>query len=169
MAQGPYLSVDEQNKQRRQQMARTKQVAIKTMAETKVLKNGKTTIKLPKSALKSKKQAKNSSVKKSRRYRPGTVALREIRKYQKSVDLLIPKLPMGRLIREIVQELSANKEYRFQRGAIEALHEASEAYLVSLFSDTNRVALHSKRVTIQKKDLYLAAFLTKRPVATGNS
>ena len=64
-------------------------------------------------------------------YRPGTVALREIRKYQKTTDLLIRKLPFQRLVREIAQESKA--DLRFQSAAIGALQEASEAYLVSLF------------------------------------
>ncbi len=91
------------------------------------------------------------------RFRPGTVALREIRKYQKSTDLLIRKLPFQRLVREIVQELSnPGTHFRFQAFAILALQEASEAYLVSLFEDTNLCAIHSKRVTIMPKDVTLA-------------
>ena len=74
-------------------------------------------------------------VKKPHRYRPGTVALREIRKYQKSTDLLIRKLPFQRLVREIAQDFK--NDLRFQSAAILALQEASEAYLVSLFEDTN--------------------------------
>src|SRR6185312_7047077 len=70
-------------------------------------------------------------VKKPHRYRPGTVALREIRRYQKSTDLLIRKLPFQRLVREIAQDFK--NDLRFQGTAILALQEASEAYLVSLF------------------------------------
>ena len=95
-----------------------------------------------------------SSVKKPRRYRPGTVALREIRKYQKSTELLIRKLPFQRLVREIAQEFHC--ELRFQSVALMALQEAAEAYLVGLFEDTNLCAIHAKRVTIQVKDMQLA-------------
>ena len=93
-------------------------------------------------------------VKKPHRYRPGTVALREIRRYQKSTDLLIRKLPFQRLVREIAQDFKS--ELRFQGTAILALQEASESYLVSLFEDTNLCAIHAKRVTITPKDLQLS-------------
>ena len=93
-------------------------------------------------------------VKKPHRYRPGTVALREIRKYQKSTELLIRKLPFQRLVREIAQDFKS--DLRFQSTAILALQEASEAYLVGLFEDTNLCAIHAKRVTIMPKDIQLA-------------
>ena len=93
-------------------------------------------------------------VKKPHRYRPGTVALREIRKYQKSTELLIRKLPFQRLVREISQGFKI--DLRFQSSAVIALQEASESYLVSLFEDTNLCAIHAKRVTIMPKDMQLA-------------
>ena len=93
-------------------------------------------------------------VKKPHRYRPGTVALREIRRYQKSTELLIRKLPFQRLVREIAQEFKT--DLRFQGSAVLALQEAAEAYLVGLFEDTNLAAIHAKRVTIQPKDIQLA-------------
>jgi len=88
------------------------------------------------------------------RYRPGTVALREIRKYQKSTELLIRKVPFQKLVREIAQDYKM--DLRFQSSAILALQEAAEAYLVGLFEDTNLCAIHAKRVTIMVKDLQLA-------------
>ena len=94
-------------------------------------------------------------VKKPHRYRPGTVALREIRKYQKSTELLIRKLPFQRLVKEIITH-DLNMNLRVQSTAILCLQEASEAYLVSLFEDTNLCALHAKRVTIMKHDMMLA-------------
>jgi len=87
-------------------------------------------------------------------FRPGTVALREIRRYQKSTELLIRKLPFQRLVREIAQDFKT--DLRFQSAAIGALQEASEAYLVGLFEDTNLCAIHAKRVTIMPKDIQLA-------------
>ena len=90
-----------------------------------------------------------------RYYRPGTVALREIRKYQKSTELLIRKLPFQKLVKEVVQEAST-KQYRIQSTALLALQEASEYYLVHLFEDTLLCAIHAKRVTIQPKDMRLA-------------
>ena len=83
--------------------------------------------------------------------RPGTVALREIRRYQKSTELLIRKLPFQRLVREIAQDFKT--DLRFQSSAVMALQEASEAYLVGLFEDTNLCAIHAKRVTIMPKDV----------------
>uniref|UniRef100_A0A0N5C4W1 Histone domain-containing protein n=1 Tax=Strongyloides papillosus TaxID=174720 RepID=A0A0N5C4W1_STREA len=92
-------------------------------------------------------------VKKPRRRRSGTVALREIRKYQKSTDLLIPKLPFQRLVREIAQGFKS--DLRFQPNAFMALQEDAEAYLVKLLKDTNLCAIHAKRVTIMQKDIQL--------------
>ena len=96
----------------------------------------------------------SASVKKPHRYRPGTVALREIRKYQKSTELLIRKLPFQRLVREVAQDFK--NDLRFQSSAVMALQEAAEAYLVSLFEDTNLCAIHAKRVTIMPRDMQLA-------------
>lgn len=93
-------------------------------------------------------------VKRKFRFRPGTVALREIRRYQKSTDLLIRKLPFQRLVREVAGEIALG--LRFQSTAIMALQEASEAYLVGLFEDVNLCAIHAKRVTIFPKDVQLA-------------
>ncbi len=102
-----------------------------------------------------RKSIKNMcQVKKPHRYRPGTVALRNIRKYQKSTELLIKKLPFQRLVREIAQEF--RPEFRFQSSAVLALQEASEAMLVGLFEDANLCAIHAKRVTVMPKDMALA-------------
>lgn len=94
-----------------------------------------------------------------RRYKPGTVALKEIRRYQRSYDLLIAKLPFARLVREVALDLlpaDVGSELRWQSHAIQALQEAAEAFLVHLFEDTNLCALHAKRVTIMQKDIQLA-------------
>ena len=98
--------------------------------------------------------AVEGSVKKPHRYRPGTVDLCEIRRYQKSTELLIRKLPFQCLVREIAQDFKT--ELRFQSAAIMALQEASEAYLVGLFEDSNLCAIHAKQVTIMPKDIQLA-------------
>ena len=132
------------------QMARTKQTARKSTGG-----------KAPRKQLATKAARKSApatgGVKKPHRYRPGTVALREIRRYQKSTELLIRKLPFQRLVREIAQDFKT--DLRFQSSAIGALQEASEAYLVGLFEDTNLAAIHAKRVTIQPKDIQLATRL----------
>ncbi|KAL4280223.1 hypothetical protein GQ457_03G033540 [Hibiscus cannabinus] len=135
----PFLSSSE--------MARTKQTARKSTGG-----------KAPRKQLATKAARKSApttgGVKKPHRYRPGTVALREIRKYQKSTELLIRKLPFQRLVREIAQDFKT--DLRFQSHAVLALQEAAEAYLVGLFEDTNLCAIHAKRVTIMPKDIQLA-------------
>lgn len=128
-------------------MARTKQTARKSTGG-----------KAPRKHISTKAAAKSAPVaagiKKPHRYRPGTVALREIRRYQKSTELLIRKLPFQRLVREIAQETKT--DLRFQSAAIAALQEAGEAYLVGLFEDVNLCAIHAKRVTIMVRDIQLA-------------
>ena len=106
-------------------------------------------------------QAPKGGVKKHYRYRPGTVALKQIRQYQKSTELLIRKLPFQRLVREIASDSEVIKsplcgKVRFQSAAIMALQEATEAYLVGLFEDSNLCAIHARRVTIMPKDIQLA-------------
>ena len=99
-------------------------------------------------------------IKRPHRYRPGTVALREIRRYQKSTDLLLRRLPFQRLVREVAQDLrlagGLGTDIRFQTHALAAIQEAAEAYLVGLFDDTNLAAIHAKRKTIFPKDMRLA-------------
>ncbi|KAL9255506.1 histone H3.3a-like protein [Drosera capensis] len=129
-------------------MARTKQTARKSTGGKGPRKE------LAKKIAKKSAPNPRDNVKKPHRYRPGTVALREIRKYQKSTDLLIRKLPFQRLVREIAQDFKA--DLRFQSHAVLALQEAAEAYLVGLFEDTNLCAIHAKRVTIMPKDVQLA-------------
>ena len=128
-------------------MARTKQTARKSTGG-----------KAPRKQLAVKAARKTAPVvggiRRPHRYRPGTVALREIRKYQKSTELLIRKLPFQRLVRELAQDFIT--DLRFSSSAVLALQEASEAYLVGLFEDSNLCALHSKRVTIMPKDIQLA-------------
>uniref|UniRef100_A0A8C8Z4V9 Core Histone H2A/H2B/H3 domain-containing protein n=1 Tax=Prolemur simus TaxID=1328070 RepID=A0A8C8Z4V9_PROSS len=93
-------------------------------------------------------------VKKPHGCRPGTLALGEMRRYQKSAELPIRKLPFQPLVREIAQDFKT--DLRFQSAAIGALQEASEACLVGLFEDTSLCATHAKRVTIMPKDIQLA-------------
>lgn len=129
-----------------------------TMARTKQTARKSTGGKAPRKQLATKAARKSApatgGVKKPHRYRPGTVALREIRRYQKSTDLLIRKLPFQRLVREIAQDFKT--DLRFQGSAVLALQEAAEAYLVGLFEDTNLCAVHAKRVTIMPRDMQLA-------------
>jgi len=98
------------------------------------------------------------STRKPRRYKPGTKALMEIRKYQKSTNLLIPRLPFSRLVREVAYEVcgASLPDVRFQSSAIQALQEAAEMYLCILMEDSNLCAIHAKRVTLMNKDMRLA-------------
>ncbi|XP_065821714.1 histone H3-like centromeric protein A [Labrus bergylta] len=92
---------------------------------------------------------------KKRRFRPGTKALMEIRRYQKSTDLLLRKAPFSRLVHEVCQSYSRDA-LRWQVYALLALQEAAEAFLVMLFSDANLCAIHAKRVTVFPRDIQLA-------------
>ena len=126
-------------------MARTKQTARKSTGG-----------KAPRQQLATKgarKSVKTGRVKKPHRYRPGTVALREIRHYQKSTELLVRKAPFQRLVREICQDIK--NDAKIQSNALLAKQEASEAYTVGLFEDTNLCSIHAKRVTIMPKDIQL--------------
>jgi histone H3 len=157
-------------------MARTKQTAristggeapLNQMFETLKSKQKSTRGKVPIKSTKGKASVKFSSIekkkkmvsnlekiKKAHRFRPGTVALREIRKYQKSTDLLLRKLPFQRLVREVAQDFRG--DLRFQTSAVLALQEATEAFLVGILQDTNLMCIHANRVTIMLKDLSLA-------------
>ena len=134
-------------------MARTKQTARK-QAQKSLKTPRKNISQSNKAARKTAPSIGLNAVKKPHRYKPGTVALREIKKYQKSTDLLIRKLPFQRLVREVATYYKT--DLRFQSSAVLALQEASESYLVGLFEDTNLCAIHAKRVTIMPKDMQLA-------------
>eukprot|EP00804_Cyclotella_cryptica_P008383 CCRYP_003905-RA/>CCRYP_003905-RA protein AED:0.06 eAED:0.06 QI:0/-1/0/1/-1/0/1/0/129 len=128
-------------------MARTKQTARKCTGG-----------KAPRQQLARKAAHKSAPAaggcKKPHRYRPGTVALGEIRKYQKSTDLLIHKLPFQSFLREVRQDFRGDMHY--QANALAASQEASEAYLIGLLEDTNLCAIHARRVTIMPKDTQLS-------------
>jgi histone H3 len=148
------ISYDIQKKKHK----RKKQKKKKKMARTKHTARKSTGGKAPRKSLATKAARKSmpatGGIRRPHRYRPGTVALREIRKYQKTTDMLIRKLPFQRLVREIAQEFRT--DCRFQSTALLALQEAAEVYLVGLFEDTNLCAIHCKRVTIMPKDMQLA-------------
>ena len=100
------------------------------------------------------KKPPQGRVRRKRRFRPGTVALREIRKYQKSTELLIRKVPFQRLVREIVYRMKG-MDYRFQSTALLALQEAAEDFLVRMFEQCNDIAIHGNRTTVMVKDIRL--------------
>lgn len=127
-------------------MARTKQTARKSTGGKASRKQLATRA--------ARKSAPGTGPKKPHRFRPGTVALRQIKKLQKSTELLIRKLPFNRLVREIAQEFK--NDLRFQKTAVLALQEAAEAYMVSIFEDAGLCGIHAKRVTIYPRDIQLA-------------
>ena len=96
---------------------------------------------------------KNNLNKKSR-FRPGSKAIREIKQYQRSTNLLLRKLPFQRVVRSIAKKYKA--DVRFQVSALDAIQEAAEAYLLNLFQDAVLCTVHAKRVTLLPKDLQLA-------------
>lgn len=109
-------------------------------------------------ARKTQPKTKKLSQLKKRKFKAGTVALRDIRRYQKSTDLLLRRAPFQRLVREITQDFTRG-DTRFQSSALNALQESAEAYLVDLFQDTNLCAIHAKRQTIQPRDMQLTTFI----------
>lgn len=136
-------------------MARTKNTARKTAKQPRKGLGSKGKKSSAKKSKKSTPQASGSSgVKKPFRFHPGTVALREIRRYQKGTELLLRKLPFQRLVREIAVE--GKEGLRFQGSAVLAIQEATEAHMVNLFADTCLCAIHGRRVTIMPKDIQLA-------------
>ena len=128
-------------------MARTKQTAKRQTG----LGGGK--VQSLAAAKKASKARRKAQGKKPNRFRPGTMALPEIRRYQKSTELLIRQAPFRRLVREYVQDIKVDLRIALQ--AFKALQEAAEAYLVGLFEDVNLCAIHARRVTIMPKDIQL--------------
>ncbi|XP_052211170.1 histone H3-like centromeric protein CENH3 isoform X3 [Diospyros lotus] len=98
---------------------------------------------------------RHESGKKKRRYRQGTVALREIRHFQKTWKLLIPAAPFIRTVKEI-SNFFAPEISRWTAEALVAIQEAAEDYLVRLFEDAMLCTIHAKRVTLMRKDWELA-------------
>ena len=137
-------------------MARTKTTARKSTAGVKKPRkeiiNAKTAKKT--AGVEQKRKMENAGVKKATRFKPGTVALREIRKYQKSTELLLRRQPFQRIVRDIAQGMVP--DIRFQASSLAALQEACEAYMVGIFEDTNQCAIHARRVTIMVRDMQLA-------------
>ena len=113
-----------------------------------------------------KKAPKAGAVKKTYRHRPGTVALRDIRRLQKSTEFCMRRYPFQRLVREIIHVQTNKPDVRIQAAALEALQDATEAYMVELFEDANYCAIHGKRVTLMSKDMQLAQKLRNRIISS---
>jgi len=93
-------------------------------------------------------------IKTTTRYRPGTRALREIRKYQASTKPVLPRAPFVRLVREVAQEV--RPDFRFTKQCLVLLQEAAEGHVVEVIQDAYACARHARRVTLMPKDLLLA-------------
>lgn len=147
-------------------MPKTKNAATKVpskakaSADAKKAKNKKASMSQSQKATQPSKSAAKGSQsqkdgeKKKIRYKPGTVALREIKRYQKSIEMLLPKAPFQRLTKECFRDV--DPDIRISAQAQLALQEAAEAYLVGIFEDANLCSIHAKRVTVTKADMDLA-------------
>ena len=130
-------------------MAKGKAVGKKTPSRASKTKMGKKSAPAKGGIKKAKGQRKKM------RFRPGTVALRDIRRYQKSTSNLMARAPFYRMVRKLANGVSSG-DLRWQMNALQALQEATEAYMTGLFEDSNLCALHAKRVTIMPSDMQLA-------------
>ena len=130
----------------------TKGIARKTVKDTIIHRKGRKKAIAHKSYL--------APIKHARRYKPGTVALREIRRFQKTTDLLLPRTTFTRLVREVTSQ--AADGMRIQAAALLALQETAEAFLVHEFECTQLAAIHAKRVTITPKDMHLVRNFRRR-------
>ncbi|XP_071721744.1 histone H3.3-like [Rutidosis leptorrhynchoides] len=144
-------------------MARTKQPAKRSWGKSTKERQSTSTSTRKKSPRKSPASPGNEGTKKPHRFKPGTQALREIRRLQKTTKLVIPAAPFIRAVKEISNYL-APEVTRWQAEALQALQEAAEDYLVQLFEDSMLCAIHAKRVTLMKKDWQLARRLGNKGV-----
>ncbi len=103
------------------------------------------------------------AVRKPHRWRPGTVAIREIQKFKKNTDLLIRKAPVQRLVCKIALKFEKSN-LQMQSTAVLALQEAADYFMVDVFSNTNLCTMHCKHVTIMKKDMVLACCIQGIPI-----
>ena len=127
-------------------MARTKLQAAK--------KNMKGVQKPAKGQSQGVKKSTQDEVTHKRRARPGVKALREIKQYQRSTDTIVPRAPLQRIVKDITSKYMP--EARYSHGALEAVHQCLESYMVALFEDTGLCAVHAKRMTIMTRDMKLA-------------
>ena len=106
---------------------------------------------------------RRGGVPRRRRRKPGKAALKEIEKYQKSVEFLLRKAPFSRLVREVAQDFHPpSGGWRFQQDAFEVLQTAAEAHLLNVIEAANLAAIHGKRVTLMAKDMKFIANLMER-------
>lgn len=148
-------------------------VPVKSTPLPKAVKRGLASVKHPKphpkpKGKKSGQVAKQQKERKPFKFKPGTVAVRQIKHFQNTTDMLIRRLPFQRIVREIAlqQQSKYGEAYRFSASSVLAMQEATEAYIVHLFQQTNLCAIHAHRVTIMPKDISLARRLAGEYVKT---
>lgn len=137
-------------------MARTKQAPTSGSSSGK---GGKLPRKMPQSAkhLGGKPVHMGGLKKKKHRYRPGTVALREIRKFQRSTEILTKKAPFRRVLDQIcMEEGGLTEQFRLQSDIIPLLQEAAQSHLIQVMEDANLCTIHAKRITVKPIDVQLA-------------
>ncbi|KAK9143954.1 hypothetical protein Syun_013354 [Stephania yunnanensis] len=137
-------------------MARAKQVATKSVRpprrnfRTSVAGAASTPTGTSNASAASPSTSRPQKARKPHRFRPGTVALREIRHFQRTFKLLIPAAPFIRVVKEITGSFSLSVS-RWTAEALVAIQEAAEDYLVQIFEDAMLCAIHAKRVTLSKR------------------
>ncbi|KAI6208930.1 histone H3 [Aphelenchoides besseyi] len=138
-------------------MARTKQLAKKSISRSQC--NSNPADSHPRVGFKMPKKRTKVTMPEGKRtkyvLKKGALSLKEIRHYQKTTNLLIPRRPFMRLVKEITGSICKNEPYKYQMGALLAL-QACEYFLIGLFEDSNLLAIHARRVTIMPKDMSLA-------------
>ena len=108
----------------------------------------------PRQSKKAKGTSGHPGIKKPHRWRPGVARLREIRRFQKSNELLFRGKPFERFARELAN--NHKSDVRFSKDAVRALQDATESFLTGLLHEANLCAIHAKRSTVQPRDLHLA-------------
>lgn len=163
------LSLLQRNRERRELLRRQQDIQryeriperlVASPTEHRYAQGSNTIPRRPDEQRRQQRKKRIRSTKKSssqNKHTPSELALYEIRKYQRSTELLISKIPFARLVKEVTDQFTTEEQQlRWQSIAILALQEASEAYLVGLLEHTNLLALHAKRITIMRKDMQLA-------------
>ena len=152
----PRVASDEPSKEAKRPSEERKHVGLRKQKQMQIFNYYSKAARREPLTIKKKEALKEVRASKTRnRFRPGTVALREIKRYQKYTRLFFARLPFQRCVQEIMGKCSS-EPLRVQSNALFALQEACEAYLVGMFEDSNLCAIHAKRITIMKKDMDLA-------------
>lgn len=143
-------------------MVRRTNVVEKHAARAAAKAAAKATAKATAKAVASGGATKADGEKRKYRLHPGTRALREIRKYQKGSDSLIPRATLSRYVRELVQEarLTTAGKLRVSDKAFAILQFVTEDMLIQWLRDCNYIAVSNNRVTITRSDMDIVSRLS---------